>query len=114
MTGRAVVRAIRKGLIKRVPRVRKYEHWAVEFENGEKIEPDLIVFATGFNYLKEDLKQVVDFDPDGRPIVKNCESTRVPGMFLLGYRFGRTFASPYLRGIARDAEFVAKRIARDK
>jgi putative flavoprotein involved in K+ transport len=114
MTGRAVVRAIRKGLIKRVPRVRKYEHWAVEFENGEKIEPDLIVFATGFNYLKEHLKQVVDFDPDGRPIVKNCESTRVPGMFLLGYRFGRTFASPYLRGIARDAEFVAKRIARDK
>ena len=114
MTGRAVVRAIRKGLIKRVPRVRHYEHWEVEFENGEKIEPDLIVFATGFGYLKEHLKEVVDFDPDGRPLVKNCESTRAPGMFLLGYRFGRTFASPYLRGIARDAEYVAQRIARQK
>jgi hypothetical protein len=35
-------------------------------------------------------------------------------MFLLGYRFGRTFASPYLRGIARDAKFVAERIAKEK
>jgi putative flavoprotein involved in K+ transport len=114
MTGRAVVRAIRKGLIKRMPPVRSYKGWEVEFENGERIEPDLIVFATGFRYLLEHLKEVVDLDPDGRPLVRNCESTRTPGVFLLGYRFGRTFASPYLRGIARDAEYVAERIAREK
>ena len=114
MSGLAVVHAIRKGLIKRVPPVRRWDRVEVEFENGEVIEPDLIVFATGFEYAKEHLKEVVDLDPDGRPIVKNCESTRAPGMFLLGYRFGRTFASPYLRGIARDAEYVAERIARDK
>ena len=114
MTGRAVIRAMRKGLIKRAPAVRSYEHWEVEFENGERIEPDLIVFATGFEYAREHLKEVVDFDPDGRALVKNCESTRVRGMFLLGFRFGRTFASPYLRGIARDAEYVAERIAREK
>ncbi|HEU0251853.1 MAG TPA: NAD(P)-binding domain-containing protein [Pyrinomonadaceae bacterium] len=110
MTGRAVVRAIRKGLIQRAPPVREYKGWEVEFENGERIEPDLIVFATGFSYAVEHLKEVVDLDPDGRPLVKNCESTRTPGVFLLGYRFGRTFASPYLRGIARDAEYVAARI----
>ena len=113
MTGLAVTRAIRKGLIKRVPPVRRYEWTEVEFENGEVIEPDLIVFATGFDYAREHLKEVVDFDPDGRPLVKNCESTRTPGMFLLGFKFGRTFASPYLRGIARDAEYVAKRIAKE-
>lgn len=114
MTGRAVVRAIRKGLIQRAPPVREYNGWEVEFENGERIEPDLIVFATGFSYAVEHLKEVVDLDPDGRPLVKNCESTRTPGVFLLGFRFGRTFASPYLRGIARDAEYVAGRIAREK
>lgn len=110
MTGRAVIRAIREGLIKRMPGVRSYKNGAVEFVNGERIEPDLIVFATGFTYATEHLQEVVDLDPDGRPLVKNCESTRVPGVFLLGYRFGRTFASPYLRGIARDAEYVAERI----
>lgn len=114
MTGRAVVRAIRKGLIRRVPPVREYKGQEVKFANGRRIEPDLIVFATGFSYAVEHLKEVVDLDPDGRPLVKNCESTRVPGMFLLGYRFGRTFASPYLRGIARDAQYVAERIAKEK
>lgn len=114
MMGRAVVHAIRKGLIKRAPRVREYKGEEVEFENGQRIKPDLIVFATGFSYAVEHLKEVVDLDRDGRPLVKKCESTRTPGVFLLGYRFGRTFASPYLRGIARDAEYVAERIAREK
>ena len=114
MTGRAVVNAIRSGLIKRVPQVTRYEGSTVEFADGQRLEPDLIVFATGFSYAKEHLKEVVDLDPDGRPLVKNCESTRTKGVFLLGYRFGRTFASPYLRGIARDAEYIAERIAGEK
>lgn len=114
MTGRAVVKAIRSGLIKRMPEVSCYEGGKVEFSDGQQLEPDLIVFATGFSYAKEHLQEVVDLDPDGRPLVKNCESTRTRGVFLLGYRFGRTFASPYLRGIARDAEYIAGRIAREK
>ena len=114
MTGRTVVHAIRKGLIKRMPAVRSYNNGTVEFIDGQRLEPDLTVFATGFSYAKHHLKEVVDFDPDGRPFVKNCESTRTAGVFLLGFRFGRTFASPYLRGIARDAEYVAKRIARER
>jgi putative flavoprotein involved in K+ transport len=114
MTGRAVVKAIRSGLIKRMPQVSNYDRWIVEFADGQRLEPDLVVFATGFAYAKEHLKEVVDMDPDGRPVVKNCESTRAAGFYLLGYRFGRTFASPYLRGIARDAEYIAERIAREK
>ena len=72
------------------------------------------MFATGFTYGFEHLESLVDLDRDGRPIVKNCESTRARGVFLLGLRFGRTFASPYLRGIARDAEYVAELIAQRK
>jgi len=97
-----------------MPAVRNYEHEIVEFVDGKRLEPDLIVFATGFGYAREHLKEVVDLDPDGRALVRNCESTRTPGVFLLGFRFGRTFASPYLRGIARDAEYVAARVAEEK
>jgi putative flavoprotein involved in K+ transport len=114
MTGRAVVKAIRGGLIKRVPEVSRYESEIVVLADGRQIKPDLIVFATGFSYAKEHLKELVDLDPDGRPLVRNCESTRTKGLFLLGYRFGRTFASPYLRGIARDAEYIAEHIAQEK
>lgn len=114
MTGRTVVDAIQDGLITRMPYVRRYQNGDVEFGNRQHLQPDLIVFATGFSYAFEHLQGLVDLDPDGRPIVRNCESTRRRGLFLMGYRFGRTFASPYLRGIARDAEYIAGRIAREK
>jgi thioredoxin reductase len=114
MTGRDVVKAIRRGLIARMPAVRNYQNGIVDFTDGRCLQPDLIVFATGFTYAFEHLKNVVDLDPDGRPLVKNCESTRAARVFLLGYRFGRTFASPYLRGIARDAEYVADLIGDHK
>ena len=114
MTGRAVVRAIRRGLITQMPAVRRYEDGTVEFGSRQHLEPDLIVFATGFTYALDHLKGLLELDEDGRPIVRNCESTRAAGLFLLGFRFGRTFASPYLRGIARDAEYVASQIAREK
>ena len=114
MTGGIVVQAIRNGLIQRMPYVRHYRNGTVEFANRQNIQPDLIVFATGFTYSIDHLEGLVDLDRDGRPIVKNCESTRVRGVFLLGFRYGRTFASPYLRGIARDAEYVAELIAQRK
>ncbi len=114
MMGRAVVRAVRRGLITQMPPVRRYEDGTVEFDNRQHIQPDLIVFATGFRYTLDHLKGLFDLDQHGRPIVRNCESTRTAGLFVLGFRFGRTFASPYLRGIARDAEFVARLIAREK
>ena len=114
MTGGLVVQAIRNGLIQRMPPVRHYRNGTVEFDNRQNIQPDLIIFATGFTYAFEHLEGLVDLDPYGRPVVQNCESTRAKGLFLLGFRYGRTFASPYLRGIARDAEYVADIIARRK
>ncbi|HEX8285727.1 MAG TPA: NAD(P)-binding domain-containing protein [Pyrinomonadaceae bacterium] len=111
MTGLKVSRAIRRGLITRAPAVKGYQGDAVTFKDGRQIRPDLVVFSTGFRYASEHFGGLVDYDPDGRPLVKNCESTRTRGLYLLGFRFGRTFASPYLRGIARDARYVAERIA---
>lgn len=112
MTGLKVKRAIGKKLITRVPGVARYEGDSVVLTDETRLQPDLVVFATGFRYETRHLNGLLEFDPDGRPLVRNCESTRARGVYLLGYRYGRTFASPYLRGIARDAEYVAKRIAR--
>jgi putative flavoprotein involved in K+ transport len=114
MTGLTVTRAIRKGTITRVPGVARYEVDSVVLTDGRRLQPDLVVFATGFRYETQHLDALLEFDPDGRPLVRNCESTRAAGLFLLGYRFGRSFASPYLRGIARDAEYLAGRIAGER
>ena len=114
MAGLTVCRAVFNRTITRMPGVARYEGDTVVLTDGRRLQPDLVVFATGFRYETQHLNGLLDFDQDGRPLVRNCESTRAGGLYLLGYRFGRTFASPYLRGIARDAEYVAGRIAKSR
>jgi putative flavoprotein involved in K+ transport len=126
MFGHAIPRAIRAGAIERVPSVARYEPSAVVLTPASStasstaipgasrsLEPDLLVFATGFVHPTGHLGDLVDRDVDGWPLARRCESTRTPRLYLLGTRFVRTLASPYVRGIARDAAFVARRIARD-
>lgn len=111
MNGTQVLPAIKKGLISSVSEIAKYSDDSVVTTDGQRLQPDLVVFATGFRYAAEHLADLLNYDPDGRPRVCCCESTQTPGLFLLGYKFGRTFASPYIRGIARDAKYVAGRVA---
>jgi putative flavoprotein involved in K+ transport len=88
MTGRTVVKAIRAGHITRLGGVTRYAPDRVVCGDAT-VEPDLLVLATGFRYATDHL--------------------RATGVDLLGYRPGRTLASPYLRGIARDARELADR-----
>lgn len=104
--------AIRRGEVLPVPPVERYLGERVELAGGELLQPDLVVFATGFSYATPHLGALFRWPAGGRPRVRRCESLDAPGLFLLGLHFGRTFASPYLRGIARDANYVARQIAR--
>ena len=113
MIGLTVRRAIKTRLITRTPAVQSYRGDTVTLSDGHRLQPDLVVFSTGFRYASEPLARLLDYDAEGR-LVRKCESTRTRGLYLLGFRFGRTFASPYLRGIARDAQYVAERIVSDR
>jgi putative flavoprotein involved in K+ transport len=108
--GLEVPRAIRCGAIERI-QVAHYGEAAVELAGGAAIEPDLIVFATGFHHDTRHLGGLIERDAAGWPIARACESRRAAGVFVLGARYGRSIASPTLRGIARDAEAVCARIA---
>jgi hypothetical protein len=108
--GSDVPRAIRRGAIAQVA-VARYAPTSVELADGAVIEPDLVVCATGFRHDTRHLGDLIERDPDGWPIARRCESRRTPGLYVLGSRYARSIASPYLRGIARDAAFVARRIA---
>lgn len=111
MWGYAIPRAIRSGAIRRVA-VARYDASSVSLVDGSTLEPDLVVFATGFTHDTRHLGDLVERDADHWPIADRCESRRTPGVYLLGSRYARSLASPFLRGIARDAEFVAATIAR--
>ena len=104
-------RARKAGTIEDVPGIRLYEAGGVETTDGARIEPDLVVFATGFRYALDHLEEVIEMDARGWPKVAGCESRSAPGLYLLGLRQCRSLASAYLRGIARDARAVVARIA---
>jgi putative flavoprotein involved in K+ transport len=110
MFGTTIVKAIRRGEIARVKIVR-YLADAVELTDGTTLAPDLVVFATGFRGDARQLGDLVDRDVAGWPIARRCESRRTRGVFVVGARFARSLASSFLRGIARDAVYVAHEIA---
>jgi hypothetical protein len=101
--GLTVPRALRAGVIARVPEIQDY--------TSPELEPDLVVFATGFEYALEHVRDVIGSGARW-PRVRKCESAVAAGLYFLGLRHCRTLGSAYLRGIARDARAVAARIAR--
>ncbi len=111
MWGYAIPRAIKRGEIDHVE-VASYGASSVTLRDDRAIEPDLVVFATGFVHDTRHLGALVDRDAGDWPIADRCESRRTPRVYVLGARYARSLASPYLRGIARDAELVAAAIAR--
>jgi putative flavoprotein involved in K+ transport len=113
MWGKAIVRALARGALEQVE-VERYGEREVVLRDGRTLAPDLLVLATGFTHDTRHLAELVEHDRDGWPIARRCESVRTPGLFVLGARYARNLASPYLRGIARDAEHVAERIARSQ
>lgn len=108
--GRGLPRALRASAIARVQEIRDYAGPALVAADGERLEPDLVVFATGFDYALDHIRDLVG--SGAWPRVRGCESADAPGLYFLGLRQCRTLASAYLRGIARDARVVAARIAR--
>jgi cation diffusion facilitator CzcD-associated flavoprotein CzcO len=108
--GYAIPRAIRRGDIEHVE-VAGYGASSVTLADGRAIDPDLVVFATGFAHDTRHLGDLVERDAGDWPIADRCESRRTRRVFVLGARYARSLASPYLRGIARDAEYVAASVA---
>ncbi len=111
MLGSAAKRAIRDGRIESIGEIEDFGGNALTTREGQRVEPDLVVFATGFRYAMDHLGELLEFDARGWPRVHRCESRETPGLYLLGMRHSCTLASAYLRGIARDARSIARRIA---
>lgn len=109
--GLALPRALRAGVVRRVGEIQDFVGPAPVTVEGDRLDPDLVVFATGFEYAFDHVRHLVESDARG-PRLRDCESADTPGLYFLGLRQCRTFASAYLRGIARDARAVASRIAR--
>jgi putative flavoprotein involved in K+ transport len=103
-------RFVARGQIRELPEVTQVARTVVSFVDGSREEVDVIVAATGYRYETPFLPAEVARAPGGHPLAKRCESEKWPGLFFVGTPCARKIDSEFLRGIASDAPFVARRI----
>jgi putative flavoprotein involved in K+ transport len=101
------VEAVKTGQIEIVAAVDRFEDDDVVLANGSRIQPQIMIAATGYRIELERLVgHLVELDPFGRPIVdRNQCSSSAPGLFFSGYWSG-------VCGPMRRMRLEAKRIAR--
>ncbi|HTL39049.1 MAG TPA: FAD-dependent oxidoreductase [Kofleriaceae bacterium] len=110
--GRTILRALRDDRVTQVGPVVRYERDSVVVEPDVRLTPDLLVFATGYRYAVDHLRDLVVLDDHGHPIVdRHSASVRAPNLYVLGLRYGRSVRSSAIAGICDDARHVARRIA---
>jgi cation diffusion facilitator CzcD-associated flavoprotein CzcO len=103
-----VIEAIKDGRIEIVAAVEAFDAEGIELADGERIEPDALICATGFRRALEPLVGELDvLDGDGVPRVRGGRPA-AEGLFFIGY-------VPRPGGIgfmAKEAKRAAKSIAR--
>ncbi|MEZ6186062.1 MAG: NAD(P)-binding domain-containing protein [Planctomycetota bacterium] len=109
--GQGLARALRSGAIRNLGAIERWEPTVVG-EHGS-FAPDLVVYATGYRHPAAHLGDLVRRTHRDEPALVRAAAPGVPGLYALGVHYGRSLASSFLRGIARDARAVARRIARE-
>ncbi|WP_020393245.1 hypothetical protein [Kribbella catacumbae] len=79
----------------------------VAWPGGEHEQVDAVLFATGYRPHVPYLRTLEALTPDGMPLHRQGVSTTHPRLAYLGVEFQRSFSSNTLRGVHRDARFVA-------
>ncbi|MDX2545180.1 flavin-containing monooxygenase [Streptomyces sp. WI04-05B] len=108
-----LIDAVRKGLVEIVAAVERFEDGKIVLADGEHIEPDAVIAATGYFRGLEPLVGHLDvLDARGKPVVHGPRAPKnAPGLFFSGYT---NPISGMLREMAIDAVRIAKKIARQQ
>lgn len=85
---------------------------SVVWSDGSREPVDVVLFATGYRPAVGYLAGIGALDANGAPQHRKGVSLTHPGLAYLGLEFQRSFSSNTLRGVHRDAGFVAKVLAR--
>jgi putative flavoprotein involved in K+ transport len=91
------------------PRVVDADGRRVRFEDGNELEVDAVIWATGYRPDYSWIKLPI-FDEDGR-LRHRRGVTDVPGLYFLGLTWQHTRGSALIGWVREDAEFIAERIA---
>ncbi|MBA5225762.1 MULTISPECIES: flavin-containing monooxygenase [Streptomyces] len=106
-----IVEAVRTGRVEVVAAVEGFEGDAVLLTDGSRVEPEAVIAATGYARGLEPLVGHLDvLDARGRPVTSGGRTPEnAPGLYFTGFT---NPISGMLREMARDAERIARAVAR--
>ncbi|MFE3472647.1 NAD(P)/FAD-dependent oxidoreductase [Streptomyces sp. B27] len=106
-----LIDAVKNGRVVPVATVASFDKDAVVLADGTRSTPDAVIAATGYSRALEPLLGHLDvLDGRGRPVVHGARTPKqAPGLYFTGFT---NPISGMLRELARDAEKIAKRVAR--
>ncbi|WP_330437301.1 flavin-containing monooxygenase [Streptomyces griseoaurantiacus] len=106
-----IVEAVRTGRVEVVAAVEGFEGDAVLLTDGSRVEPEAVIAATGYARGLEPLVGHLDvLDARGRPVTSGGRiPENAPGLYFTGFT---NPISGMLREMARDAERIARAVAR--
>jgi putative flavoprotein involved in K+ transport len=106
-----IVEAVRTGRVEVVAAVEGFEGDAVLLTDGSRVEPEAVIAATGYERGLEPLVGHLDvLDARGRPVTSGGRTPKnAPGLYFTGFT---NPISGMLREMARDAERIARAVAR--
>lgn len=106
-----LIDAVRKGQVEIVAAVDGFEDGKVVLANGDRIDPDVVIAATGYRRALEDLVGHLGvLDERGRPVVHGPRTPKnAPGLYFTGFT---NPISGMLRELALDAQKIAKAIVK--
>jgi len=98
--------------VERVPRVAGVRNGRPLLEDGRVLEVANVVWATGFHQGLDWIDLPLEKDEQGDPVHTRGVVASMPGLYFVGIHFLYAFSSTMIHGAARDAEHVAREIAR--
>ncbi|NEC68542.1 NAD(P)/FAD-dependent oxidoreductase [Streptomyces sp. SID9727] len=106
-----LIDAVKRGRVEPVAAVESFDQDAVVLADGTRATPDAVIAATGYRRALEPLVGHLGvLDARGRPVVHGPRTPeQAPGLYFTGFT---NPISGMLRELARDAERIAKRVAR--
>jgi putative flavoprotein involved in K+ transport len=97
--------------VERVPRVAGAREGLPLLEDDRVLDVANVVWCTGFRHDVSWIDLPI-FDHDGRPVHDRGVVRSAPGLYFVGLIFQYAVASDVLPGVGRDADHVARHIAR--
>ncbi|MGW7069963.1 flavin-containing monooxygenase [Streptomyces sp. NPDC054855] len=106
-----LIDAVRKGKVEPVAALDSFEDGKVVLADGTRIGPEAVIAATGYRRALEPLLGDLGvLDEKGAPLVRGARTSKsAPGLYFTGFT---NPISGMLREMARDAEKIAKAVAR--